>query len=101
MPTRFHRNIAVLLQARACEPSQLVQVCHNFFTWALNISNNKLAQPSLRNKGPGFSIDMSGPRIHWFDHGARDSIEKWLVFYAEGHLHDPAHLARIILSAPT
>jgi hypothetical protein len=81
----------------ACEHSQLIRVCRNFFNWLLHISNNKLDQPSI--PGP-FSIDMSGPRARWFDHGAKDSIEKWLTFYAEGHLHDPSKEARIILSAP-
>jgi hypothetical protein len=80
----------------ACETSQLVRVCRNFFCWLLHISHNKLDQPTI--PGP-FSIDMSGPRARWFDHGAKDSIEKWLTFYAEGHLHDPSREERIILSA--
>ena len=82
----------------ACDMLHMLPVCVNFFTWVLQVSKNKVYQPTL--KGEPFSVEMNGPRkgnvlIH--EHDAADAIEKWLANYAEAHVHDPAN-PRIILT---
>jgi len=45
---------------------------------------------------------MSGPRVRsWYDSGASEFIVKWLLDYAEGHLHDPSKESTIILYVST
>jgi len=80
----------------SCARGDLVRVCRLFFRWSLNISNNKLDQPTIA--GDIFSVEMTGPRVHsWYDLGSQHYIEAWLVNYSSGHLHDPANENRIML----
>ena len=75
-----------------CDLDELVPVCRNFFMWVLDISNNKIDQPTLKQPDAHqeFSVDMQGPRIHsQWDEPAKECIAKWLTSFAVFHMHDP------------
>ena len=83
----------------SCSNIQMVSVCNHFWKFVLRISNNKIYQPTVEDTN--FSIEMNIPRnphVHAF--GADDSITKWLLNYAEAHMHDPDD-GLIILCLPS
>lgn len=84
----------------SCAPQHMVKVCHAFFVWVLQISRNKVYQPTVDSTE--FSNTMnSGRHIHFDDYGASESVKKWLINFAQAHLHDPTKHQRIILSVPS
>ena len=77
----------------------MVRVCNSFFRFVLQISQNKIYQPTVEG---GFSTTMNLARNPYYhDYSADDSIKNWLTNYAEAHLHDPSKGHTIILSVPS
>ncbi len=83
----------------ACAPIHLVRVCKDFFMWVLQVSNNKLYQPTVESQTYSTTMNIArNPILH--DYSVDDSVQNWLVNFAQAHLHDPSKDQRIILSIP-
>ena len=81
----------------SCAPQHMVKVCHAFFVWVLQVSRNKVYQPTVEST-EFTHIMNSGRQPFLNDYGASESVKKWLINFAQAHLHDPSKHQRIILS---
>ena len=73
----------------SCAPQQMVKVCNAFFKFVLQVSQNKLYQPTV--EGSTYSTTMNIARNpHVNDYSADDSVKNWLTNFAQAHLHDPS-----------
>ena len=76
------------------------RVCSTFFKFVLQVSLNKIYQPSVQDSS--FSCNMNISRNMYNNaFAADDSVRLWLTNYAESHLHDPSKGHTIILSVPS
>ena len=70
-------------------------VCADFLCYALGVSRNKLAQPTVQS--PHFQTKMPGRMDAQREHGGKSVLVCfWLLQLAAFYLHDPVH-AQIIL----
>ena len=84
----------------SCALAQMKRVCSTFFKFALQVSLNKIYQPSVQDSS--FSCNMNISRnMYNTPFAADDSVRLWLTNYAESHLHDPSKGHTIILSVPS
>ena len=96
---QYYIHQGVLPLQPSCAPQQMVKVCNAFFRFVLQVSQNKLYQPTV--EGHEFSATMNITRNPYHqDYSADDSVRDWLTNYAEAHLHDPSK-DTIILSIAT
>ena len=96
---KYYVSQGVLPLQPSCAPQQMVKVCNAFFRVVLQVSQNKLYQPTVEGD---FSTSMNITRnMYCNDYSVDDSITRWLVNYAEAHLHDPSKGHTIILSVPS
>jgi len=96
---KYYVSQGVLPLQPSCAPQQMVKVCNAFFRFVLQVSQNKLYQPTVEGD---FSTSMNTTRnMYCSDYSVDESISSWLVNYAEAHLHDPSKGHTIILSVPS
>ena len=95
----YYVNQGVVPLQPSCAPQQMMKVCCKFFKFVLQVSSNKLYQPTVEGD---FSTVMNIQRNpHTSDFGATDSVKHWLTNYAQAHLHDPSKGNTIILWVPS
>ena len=106
-PKRYYlEHFAVLVEYYNANkmPSKTVpltaqkNVCSAFFRWAIDVSKNKLDQPTSFD--PHFTVRMSGPRVHVGSCAVSIAalIVEWILDYASIYLCDPTH-PRVLIPA--
>jgi len=77
------------------------RVCNAFFRFVLQVSQNKLYQPTVEEKGHFLTTMNVARNPYNYDYAADDSVKHWLTNFAQAHLHDPSKGHTIILSVPS
>ena len=96
---KYYVSQGVLPLQPSCAAQQMVRVCNKFFRFVLQVSQNKIYQPTVEGS---FSTTMNiGRNPHTSAYAADDSVKHWLTNFAQAHLHDPSKAHTIILSVPS